>query len=323
MFHALSMIAAIVLVSILLTLLHYPYDTDTAATPDGHDISAREYYRDAYEESTVASRAGRFVEDEEYVAKARAHAKTAGIPQIIASFVHRSGVAQGRVLEVGAGSGLLQDVVERYTGIDVSSRAGRFFHKPFVEGSATQLPFRDGTFDAVWSIWVLEHVSNPEQALTEIRRVVKDGGYILLRPAWSCDPWAADGYEVRPYSDFSLKGKVVKASIPIRRSRWYLLFYSRQIRLLRTILTKLGGRPSRFHFRRLKPNYSRYWVTDSDAVVSLDFFEMILWFSSRGDECLNSPSLVAFLFGRLGQLSETLVVRVHKATTARPSACGY
>jgi SAM-dependent methyltransferase len=312
------MIAAAVLVIMLLTLLHYPYDTDPATNADGHDISAREYYRDAYEQSAVVSTKRRFVEDEEYVEKARAHANTAGIPRIIESFVRTYGVAHGRVLDVGAGSGLLQDVVDRYTGLDVSSRAHRFFHKPFIEGSATHLPFRDGTFDMVWSIWTLEHVSNPEQALTEIRRVAKEDGYILLRPAWNCDPWAADGYEVRPYSDFSLTGKLVKASIPIRRSRAYLFLYSRQIRLLRTVLTKLSGRPSRL---RLKPNYSRYWVTDSDAVVSLDFFEMFLWFSSRGDECVNSPSLAALLFGRLGRRPEELVIRIRKTRTARPPVC--
>ena len=41
-------------------------------------------------------------------------------------------------------------------------------------------------FDVVWSVWTLEHIPNPEQALREIRRVTKDKGFIYLEPAWYC-----------------------------------------------------------------------------------------------------------------------------------------
>ena len=305
-------------ISVLLTLVHYPYDTDLEGDAEPADVSAREYYQDAYESAALASTDGRFLEREEYVEKARAHAKAAGIPDLLQSFVKTHGLENGTILEVGAGSGLLQDIVRRYVGTDVSSRAHRFFHKPFVEASATRLPFADNSFDAMWSIWVLEHIASPEQALAEIRRVVKDKGVVLLRPAWNCDPWAAEGYEVRPYSDFSLKGKLIKASIPVRLSRWYVLLHSRQVRLVRTLITKLRGRPARLHFKRLRPNYDKYWVTDSDAVASLDFFEMFLWFNSRGDECLNCPPLTTLLFGAPGRRPEELIVRVNKSRARAP-----
>ena len=301
-------------VSVLLTLIHYPYAVDGDEEVD--QAEAREYYKDAYEQADCASKEGRFEQDEEYVEKARAHARAAGIPQTLEAFARSCHLQSGRVLEVGCGSGLLQDVVRRYIGMDVSSRAHRFFHKPFVEASATAIPFPDGAFDGVWSIWVLEHVSNPERALTEIRRVVKNGGYILLRPAWNCDPWAAEGYEVRPYRDLSIKGKLVKASIPVRMSPWYLLLHSRQIRALRTAITALSGGPSRLHFKRLKPNYDKYWVTDSDAVVSLDFYEMYLWFTSRGDDCVNCPSRAALLWGLRGRRPQELLIRVNKTHRA-------
>lgn len=38
----------------------------------------------------------------------------------------KSGNIHGRWLEVGCGRGLLQDVVENYTGVDISSSAGGF-----------------------------------------------------------------------------------------------------------------------------------------------------------------------------------------------------
>src|SRR5262249_3708533 len=152
---------------------------------------------------------------------ARAHAVAAGIPQAIESAIQQYDLRRARVLDLGAGSGLLQDIVDDYVGLDVASSASRFFHKPFVLGTGSHLPFADASFDVVWSVWVLEQVANPEGALAEIRRVVANGGYVLLRPAWNCDPWAAEGYEVRPYGDFGIFGKLIKASIPIRVSSWY------------------------------------------------------------------------------------------------------
>lgn len=63
------------------------------------------------------------------------------------------------------------------------------------------MPFPDNSFDAAWSIWVLEHVPNPESALAKMRRVVKPGGLIYLMRAWLCTNWAAQGYSVRPFME--------------------------------------------------------------------------------------------------------------------------
>ena len=61
-----------------------------------------------------------------------------------------------------------QDIVEDYTGLDISATARAKYHKRFVQADVRAMPFADGEFDAVWTIWVLEHVPNPEQALREI-----------------------------------------------------------------------------------------------------------------------------------------------------------
>ena len=36
-----------------------------------------------------------------------------------------------------------------------------------------------------------------------------------------------------------------------------------------------------------QPKHVNYWIADSDAVNSIDSYEAMLWFLSRGDECLN------------------------------------
>jgi SAM-dependent methyltransferase len=196
-------------------------------------------------------------------------------------------------------------LAENYTGLDISPTVARFYHKKFVIGSATAMPFPDDSFDGLWSIWVFEHVPNPEQALREARRVTRDNGVLLLLPTWNCKPWAAEGYEVRPYSDFDLLGKIVKASIPLRSSPPFLAMRFIPNRIVRDVVARF--RPTRLRYRRLNPNYEKYWVADSDAVNSIDVHEAMLWFRSRGDECLNCSDATV-LMG-----SMPLIIRVHKS----------
>jgi ubiquinone/menaquinone biosynthesis C-methylase UbiE len=47
-------------------------------------------------------------------------------------------------------------------------------------GDAQHLPFRDGVFIEVYERNVLEHMANPGQHLTEIRRVLREGGLLRL-----------------------------------------------------------------------------------------------------------------------------------------------
>lgn len=225
-----------------------------------------------------------------YVELARAEAKTYGVEDAVSKFVQDNHLENAHVLEVGAGSGLLQDRVQDYTGLDISATARRYFHKPFVQGDARAMPFRDGEFDAAWSIWVLEHVPNPEMALAEMRRVIKPNGLLLLYPAFMVSPLAAEGYHVRPFRDFGAKGKLIKLSIPIRESRLFWMAYAFPIRAIRRAAFALTGQPMSFHYWPVMPNYDRYWESDSDAVNSLDRYETYLWFKSRGDICLNCGS---------------------------------
>lgn len=204
----------------------------------------------------------------------------------------------------------MQDEVNDYTGLEISSTARRFYHKRFVHASATLMPLGDSEFDAAWTIWVLEHVPNPEAALLEMRRVIKDGGVLFLAPQWNCTPWAAEGYPVRPFRNFSWGGRLIKASIPIQNSLW--TFSRPVIRLALFARWKTTGRPTTFHYRRLTPNYTHYWMADSDAVNSIDQYETALWFLSRGDECLNCKGFPS----DLSPVTEPLLIRIHKVRAA-------
>jgi SAM-dependent methyltransferase len=265
----------------VLVIFHFPYDTDVSATRELNRQRARRYYDAAYKASDERRRGI------DYEESARKAAIDSDVEGVLRSFVSRYSLADKRVLEVGSGRGYLQDIVRDYTGLDLSASVAARYHKPFVNASATSIPFPDNSFDSIWSIWVLEHISEPEVALGEMRRVLKPGGLLFLAPTWNCDTWAADGFDVRPYSDFNWRGKLVKASIPVRTSPFFRVLYMLPIRGLRWIHYRLMGDGTRLRFRRLDPNYEIYWESDSDAAVSLDRYETYLWFKSRGDECLN------------------------------------
>ena len=273
----LTMVISILI--ILLGVFHFPYDFDSPAGTS-RSSEVQQYYTEEFaagQEDTKGYLAFALQEG-------AMHEYMSGE---VTDFVERYGLKQKRILEIGAGTGYLQDVVEDYTGLDIAPTARRFFHKRFVAGSATALPFADSEFDAIWSIYVYEHVSNPEQGLAEARRVLRNGGLLFLRPAWNCSSWAAGGYEVRPFSDFDLPGKMIKASLFIRAHPLFTSTYRYPIRLARLLYGSLSRTPTRLRYSLLRPNFSKYWVPDSDAVNSIDRFEVRQWFLTRGDECLN------------------------------------
>jgi len=285
---------------ILNLLIHFPYHTDTLAPPV-ISRDADKFYNTIYsgaEDQTAGS-------PSDYVKVAKETNDDFQIVPRVKNFVKTFDLQQKRVLDVGAGTGYLQDVVANYVGLDISPSARSYFHKPYVQASATEMPFHDNEFDALWTISTLEHVPTPEQALVEMRRVVKDGGLLYLLPAWNCNPWAAQGYPVRPFSDLSLRGKLIKASLPLAASPGVRLAYILPARFLRGKYAQLSHAPTRLHYNLLDHNYSHYWMPDSDALNDLDFYETMLWFTSRGDECVNcAPNPL--------MQSEELVIRVHK-----------
>ncbi len=290
-----------VLVYTALVAPNFPWDTDAPLTPAELEKN-RAYYATAYQKTATEAETD---ENAEYVAFAKAAAEKGDIRGHVGRFAAKYGLMDKKVLDLGAGRGYLQDVVPDYTGLDISPSVKRFFHKRFVLGSATAMPLADNEFDGLWTIWVLEHVPNPEAALNEMRRVVKHGGVMMVAPAWNCTPWAAQGYPVRPYSDFDGKGKFIKWSIPF----WEFLqeMGSPHVVALREAQWQWTGGPTRLRYTRIEPNYQKYWMADSDAVNRLTREEMGLWFRSRGDECLNCAEPQEF-----GSLIYPLFIRVRK-----------
>ena len=95
-----------------------------------------------------------------------------------------------RALDAGCGTGALAlalaPFVAEVVGVDTSveyldaARSVAPDNATFVEGDATALPFPYGTFDVAGCMRVLHHVHRPELALSELARVTRPGGRILV-----------------------------------------------------------------------------------------------------------------------------------------------
>lgn len=94
------------------------------------------------------------------------------------------------LLEIGCGLGrhlgfVPEENKQNYVAMDfdfplLQKASAKHDAPAFIAGSVLQLPFPADTFDGVLSTYVLEHIQDLDQAFTEIKRVLKPNGKLLL-----------------------------------------------------------------------------------------------------------------------------------------------
>lgn len=97
-------------------------------------------------------------------------------------------VFDGFGLEVGCGFGGMTEYFINHqnnlTVLDVAeslaSQTGSRFSIPHIVGDVTKLSIQDDSYQNVMSSECIEHSGNPEQAIKELYRVVKPGGYLFV-----------------------------------------------------------------------------------------------------------------------------------------------
>jgi ubiquinone/menaquinone biosynthesis C-methylase UbiE len=92
----------------------------------------------------------------------------------------------GRVLDVGTTHKFRKEIepfrplFREYVAVDFHARSDYSELNVDIDADIRQLPFRNETFDGVLCIEVLEHVPDPSQAVSELHRVLRPGGVMLL-----------------------------------------------------------------------------------------------------------------------------------------------
>ncbi|MDA1337786.1 MAG: class I SAM-dependent methyltransferase [bacterium] len=91
------------------------------------------------------------------------------------------------ILDIGCGNGnyIIDeniDLVEKSVGVDLLPE---FTQKNIsvdkvVHCNLESLPLLDNSFDVVTSLWVLEHLENPDKVFNEVYRVLKPEGYFIF-----------------------------------------------------------------------------------------------------------------------------------------------
>ena len=105
----------------------------------------------------------------------------------------------GNILDIGSGRGEFINIIKEFksfdkiTANDIEQRSGDFIKEhfkdidiDFVKADASDLPFEDNSFDTVCISNSLHHLPNMEKILTEMKRVLRDGGNFIINEMY-CD----------------------------------------------------------------------------------------------------------------------------------------
>jgi ubiquinone/menaquinone biosynthesis C-methylase UbiE len=113
------------------------------------------------------------------------------------------------LLEIGSGSGVVSRLVAtnllpngKLVGIELSSEIVSLAYKyitkesikkvlKYKEGNAMDLPFDNNLFDGAFAARLLLHVPEPQKVVSELKRVIKSGGRIILMD-WDFGTLAVD-----------------------------------------------------------------------------------------------------------------------------------
>jgi 2-polyprenyl-3-methyl-5-hydroxy-6-metoxy-1,4-benzoquinol methylase/uncharacterized protein YbaR (Trm112 family) len=130
-----------------------------------------------------------------------------------------------RVLDVACGTGSWASTLARHglrvhctdlqrefleVAAETSRREGVFVTP--VQADAVALPYRDGVFDAVTVLSVLEHVPDWTRLLSESLRVIRPGGTLWVTSTNQLCPWTDEisGFPMFPWYPANLKTRVLE-----------------------------------------------------------------------------------------------------------------
>ncbi len=112
----------------------------------------------------------------------------------------------GKLLDVGCGTKPYEPyiAVNHYVGLEIDSERSRMTSKAEFFYDGKTFPFKNEEFDSVLANEVFEHVFNPTEFLTEVNRVLKMDGKLLLTVPFVWDEHEQP-YDYARYTSFGLK----------------------------------------------------------------------------------------------------------------------
>ena len=181
-----------------------------------------------------------------------------GRRKILASFVEEICRTvtdrRARILDVGCGTGANLMMLSKYgdaEGVDISEDALAFCKERGLDkvrlGAGEELPFEDGTFDLVTAFDVVEHMDDDLAGLSEMRRVLRPGGRVLLFVPTFMFLWGLQddvSHHRRRYRLPELRRVLEKAGFEIERTTYANITFFVPILLMRKLMQLTGIKAS-------------------------------------------------------------------------------
>ena len=122
----------------------------------------------------------------------------------------------GRTLDVGCGTKPYKKYFNfsEYVGLEIETTLNRELKKADYFYDGKKFPFGNAEFESIVTNQVLEHVFNPDEFLSEINRVLKINGKLLLTVPFVWDEHEQP-YDYARYSSFGLKALLEKHGFEI------------------------------------------------------------------------------------------------------------
>ncbi len=121
-----------------------------------------------------------------------------------------AGILRGKILEIGSGNRRLEELLgtnKHYIGLDYPDSGRRYQGLPDVWGDAMHLPLQDNSIDCIAMLEVIEHLYDPQKALFEAARVIKNSGIMVITTPFlypihdaPFDFWRITNYQLKKIS---------------------------------------------------------------------------------------------------------------------------
>lgn len=207
------------------------------------------------------------------------HISRALLQEKIMSYGH---YMSGRMLDAGSGS---------------YNRYSHFFHLDSIVrmdvkedknvdviGSVDEIPFKDNEFDSVFSTQVFEHLEYPEKAASEIYRVLKQGGYLLVTvPQWN--ELHEEPHDYWRYTCFGLKSLFERQGFLTIKYEQYGGFFSNKAQMFMRYLI------DRFNLYK-KEN----WFVRSISFLFKIWGKSAIWFDKLDNSKANRKHTIGWVF---------------------------
>ncbi len=199
----------------------------------------------------------------------------------------------GKLLDVGAGDKPYKELfssAKEYIGTNTKrhyEKNNLIIEDSFTDvwiDDASKLPFENNSFDGVVCFQVLSVIKNPLQFFSEVSRVLKSGGHLLLTTDFLYPKWSKE--DVMRHTDFHLKEMCEMNSLDLvcieSFGGFFTMWYSLFIRFIRSYPAILAKRKG--FFRKLFGALFFFFMIILTPIISLKGLLIYLFEKNIKDE---------------------------------------